>query len=249
MAVQLPTAADVRKAREQAAKSAAESAELARTPLLAVLGAGEAAYQAFSKAAVSARERAVGARAQAEGVQQRLRNDDLRDDLRKAFIDLQHQLEVAYTELAKRGEVTWGRIRKQPQVKQAIATFESYTEQLDARVDGWVDDAHDAAEKALGTITRQTRSSGERWAQATQRFSGRAAEKVNEVSQDASKAVAEAGAEVAGEITEAGAEAAHETRSATRRVANRTAPKDGPAKPAARKPAARRANGSAKTTD
>ena len=44
MAVQLPTAADVRKAREQAAKSAAESAELARTPLLAVLGAGEAAY-------------------------------------------------------------------------------------------------------------------------------------------------------------------------------------------------------------
>ena len=41
MAVSLPTAADVRKAREQAAKSAAERAEVARTPLLAVLGAGE----------------------------------------------------------------------------------------------------------------------------------------------------------------------------------------------------------------
>jgi heparin binding hemagglutinin HbhA len=240
MAVQLPTATDVRKVREHAAKTTAERAEAARTPLLAVLGAGEAAYAAVSKAALAARERAFEARNQAEGVQQRLRNDDLRDDLRKAFVDLQHQLEVTYVELAKRGEATWGRIRKQPQVKQAISTVESYTEQLDSRVDGWVDDAHDVAEKALGTITRQTRSSGERFAQATQRFSGRAAETVTEVSRDASKAVAEAGAEVAGEITEAGAEAAHETRSTTRRAANRTEP----AKPAARKPAPRRTNGS-----
>jgi heparin binding hemagglutinin HbhA len=243
MAVQLPTAAGVRKAREQAAKTAAERAEAARTPLLAVLGAGEAAYAVMSKAALSARDRAFEARTQAEGVQQRLRNDDLRDDLRKAFVDLQHQLEVTYAELAKRGEATWGRIRKQPQVKQAIATIESYTEQLDSRVDGWVDDAHDAAEKALGTITRQTRSSGERWAQATQRLSGRAAETVTEVSKDASKAVAKAGAGVAEEITEAGAEAAHETRSTTRRAANRTEPKQESAKPAARKPAARRTDG------
>ena len=40
MPVTLPTAADVRKVREQAAKNAAERAEAARTPLLAVLGAG-----------------------------------------------------------------------------------------------------------------------------------------------------------------------------------------------------------------
>ena len=241
MAVQLPTSADVRKAREQAAKVAAERAEAARTPLLAVLGAGEAAYTAFSKVATAAIDRAGTARAQAEGVPQR----DLREDLRKAFAELQSQLEVAYADLAKRGEATWGRIRKQPQVKQAIATIESYTEQLDARMDGWVDDAHDAAEKALESLTRQTRSSGERWAQATQRLSGRAAATVTEVSKDASAAVAKAGAEVAEEITEAGAEAAHETRSTTRRAANRTAPAEAPAaKPAAaRKPAVRRTNG------
>ena len=33
MAVSLPTAADVRKVREQAAKNVAEQAEVARTPL------------------------------------------------------------------------------------------------------------------------------------------------------------------------------------------------------------------------
>lgn len=218
MAVQLPTAADVRRAREQAARTAADTAEPVRTPLLAVLGAGEAAYAAASRAAEAVRRR---------------------DDLRKAFADLQRQLEVAYVELAERGEATWGRIRKQPQVKQAIATVESYTEQLDTRVDTLVDDAHDAAEKALGALTRQTRSSGERWAQATQRFSGQAAEKVTEVSRDASKVVAKAGAEVAEDIAGAGAEVAHETRSTTRKAANRTAPKDEPVKPAAAKPAAK----------
>ena len=39
MAVEIPTTADVRKARHDAAKAAAERAEAARTPLLAVLGA------------------------------------------------------------------------------------------------------------------------------------------------------------------------------------------------------------------
>ena len=55
MAVSLPTAADVRRAREQAAKRAAERAELARTPLLAVLGAGELAVATVSKAVTDAR--------------------------------------------------------------------------------------------------------------------------------------------------------------------------------------------------
>ena len=125
MAVQLPTAADVRKAREQAAKNAADRAEVARTPLLAVLGAGEAAFTAVSKAAAVAADKAADARtraaAQAEGVQQtvvelpqRLRREDLRDDVRRAVADLQRQLEVAYAEFAKRGEATWGKIRTQP---------------------------------------------------------------------------------------------------------------------------------------
>jgi heparin binding hemagglutinin HbhA len=251
MAVSLPTAADVRKVREQAAKNAAERAEVARTPLLAFLGAGDLAVTAVTKAVADARTRAVAARtratAQAEDVQHRVAELPQRlstDELRKVVADVREQAEQAYVGFAERGEKAWGRIRKQPQVKQALATIESYTEKLDTRVDDLVDDAHDAAEKALATVTTQTRSTGERVARATQRLTGRAAETVTEASKDASKAVADAGAEVAENITEAGADVAHEARSTTRKAANRTAPTTAPKAssptPAARKPATRR---------
>ncbi|MEJ3656980.1 hypothetical protein WEH80_28865 [Actinomycetes bacterium KLBMP 9759] len=238
MAVSLPTAADVRKVREQAAKNAAERAEIARTPLLAVLGAGDLAVTSVTKAVTEARARAT---AQAEGVQARVAELPQRftaDELRKIVAELRAQAEQAYVGFAERGEKAWGKIRTQPQVKQAIETIEGYSEKLDARVDVLVDDAHDAAEKALAAVTTQTRSTGERVARATQRFSGQAAE-----------AVSEAGKTVAENIEEAGDEAAHETRSATRKAASRTAPKTA-AKPAARKPTTRStgaANGS-KTT-
>jgi heparin binding hemagglutinin HbhA len=242
MPVSLPTAADVRKAREQAAKNAAERAEAARTPLLAVLGAGEIAVSAVSKAAEVARARAAVARtratAQAEDVQHRVAELPQRlssEELRKTVAELRAQAEQAYAGFAERGEKTWGRIRKQPQVEQALATFGSYTEKLDARVDGLVDDAHDAATKALATVTTQTRSTGERVARASKRISGRTADTVTDVSGDASKAVAKAGAETAGAINEAGDELAHDARSATRRAANRTAPKEATRRPATRR--------------
>lgn len=236
MAVSLPTAADVRKVREQAAKNAAERAEAVRQPLLAVLGAGDLAVTTMTKAIADARSRAT---AQAGDVQGRVAELPQRfntDELRKAVAELRVQAEKAYADFAGRGEKAWGRIRKQPQVEQAFSTLESYTEKLDARVDSLVDDAHDAAEKALATITSQTRSTGERVARVTQRFTGQAA-----------TAVSEAGEEVAETITEAGDEVAHEVRSNTRKAANRTAPKTAPA----RKPATRRtttANGT-KATD
>jgi heparin binding hemagglutinin HbhA len=242
MPVSLPTAADVRKAREQAAKNAAERAEAARTPLLAVLGAGEIAVSAVSRAAEVARARAAVARtratAQAEDVQHRVAELPQRlssEELRKTVAELRAQAEQAYAGFAERGEKTWGRIRKQPQVEQALATFGSYTEKLDARVDGLVDDAHDAATKALATVTTQTRSTGERVARAGKRISGRAADTVTDVSGDASEAVAKAGAETAGAISEAGDELAHDARSATRRAANRTAPREATRRPAARR--------------
>jgi len=162
MPVTLPTAADVRKVREQAAKNAAERAEAARTPLLAVLGASDAAVTVVTKAIVDAQNRR---RAQADKVQayvtalpQKLN----RDEARKTVAELREQAGTAYAEFAERGEKAWGKIRTQPQVKDAIARIESYTEILDARVDSLVDDAHDAAEKALAVVTRQTRSVGEK---------------------------------------------------------------------------------------
>ena len=227
MPVTLPTAADVRKVREQAAKNAAERAEAARTPLLAVLGAGDAAVTVVTKAIVDAQTRR---RAQADKVQayvtalpQKLNADEAR----KTVAELREQAGTAYAGFAERGEKAWGKIRTQPQVKDAIARIETYTEKLDARVDSFVDDAHDAAEKALAAVTRQTRSVGEKAARDTEKVADEAAETVGEV---------------AGKISEAGAEAAHATRSTSRRAANRTAPKTAP-KAATPKPATRRSNG------
>jgi heparin binding hemagglutinin HbhA len=242
MAVDLPSTADVRKARHNAAKTAAERAELARTPLLAVLGAGDLAVNAVSKAVVEARTRAVAARAraasQAEDVQHRVAGLS-GEELRRAAAGLRTQAGQAYAGFAEHGEKTWGRIRTQPQVKDALTRIEGYTEKLDARVDDIVDDARDATEKALAVVTTQTRSTGERVARATQRFTGRAAQTVSDVSEDASRNVAHAGNDAAQAINEAGAEAAHETRSTTRKAANRTAPKPAP-NPTTSKPAARR---------
>jgi heparin binding hemagglutinin HbhA len=234
MPVSIPTAADVRKAREQAA----ERAEAARTPLLAVLGAGDYAYTTVTKAVVEARTRAT---AQAEEVQHRVAELPQRlspEALRALVAELRAEAEERYGYFARRGESTWGKLRKQPQVKQAITTIETYTEKLDARVDVLVDDAHDAAEKALATVTRQTRSAGEKAARATQRAAAETAGTVAEAGEDAAAAIAEACDEVAAE-----------TRSASRKAANRTAPKTAPKaapKAATRKPAARRtANGTA----
>lgn len=232
MAVTLPTAADVRKVREQAAKNAAERAELAAKPLLAVLGAGDRAVAGVAKFATEARTRAEK---QADVVQQRVLDlpaefDGLRaklnaDEVRKVVEAVREQAGAYYAELAGHGEATWGRIRKQPQVEQALTTIGEYGEKLDARVDDLVDDAHDAAEKALSTVTRTTRSVGEKVARTTDDAAEAAAETVAEVASDAGKTVADAGEDLAETVAEVGGEAASTARSASRRTAARTAPK------------------------
>ena len=225
MPVSIPTAADVRRAREQAAQAAAERAEVARTPLLAVLGAGDYAYSAVTKAVVEARTRAT---AQAEEAQHRVAVLPQRlspEGLRALVAEFRAEAEERYEYFARRGESTWGWLRKQQPLERTIATIETYTEKLDATVDGLVDDAHDAAEKALSTVTRQTRSTGEKVARATQRAAAETAGTVSEVAKDASDAVADAGQETAAAIADAGDEAAAETRSVSRRAANRTAPR------------------------
>ncbi len=218
MPVTLPTAADVRKVREQAAKNAAERAHAARTPLLAVLGAGDAAVTAVSKAVADARARG---KVQAEGVKSLIAKLKA-EEARKTAAELREQAGTAYAEFAERGAKTWGDFRTKPQIKDAIARLEAYTEKLDARVDTFVDDAHDAAEKALARVSRQTRATGEKAARGAEEVAVDAADTVTEVSDD-----------VAGRIVDAGDEAAQAARSSSRRAANRTAPK----------PATRRING------
>ena len=235
MPVSLPTAADVRKAREQVARSAVERAEAARTPILAVLGAGDLAVDTVSRRVSTARSQAGDVQQRAAELPQILLRPS---EFRRAVSELRAQAEATYSGFAERGEQAWSRIRTQPQVKQVISTIETYTEKLDAQVDVLVDEAHDAAEKALRTVTRQTRSAGEKVAAVAEDAALEAAETVSDLADDAAKAVAKAGAEVSEDITEAGAEAAQDARTAGRKVAERTTPKT-PAK-AAVKPAVRR---------
>lgn len=250
MAVSLPTAADVRKVREQFAESVADQAGVVKTPALAVLGAGEYAYStvlgAYSTVKTRAAERAEAAQkfaGELPGELEELRGKLSTEELRKLVEQLRVQAEKYYADLAKHGESTWTTIRKQPQVKQAFSSVEEFTGKVDARVDALVDDAHDVAEKALSTLTTQTRSVGEKVAVRTQKAADEVAETITEVSAEVSESVAEAGKEAAEAVDTAGDEAASTTRSATRRAANRTAPAKAEPKAApkaARKPAARR---------
>jgi len=227
MAGSLPTSADVRRVPEQAAKGADGRAEAARTPLLAVLGAGDVAVTTVTRAVATARTRAAERRGAA---QQRaadlggLRDKLNMEELRKRVEELRAHAGRTYAGLADRGEQTWDRIRTQPQVKQALATIESYTEKLDARVDVLVDDAHEAAEKAKTVVSRQTRLAGDRVARVTQRTTGRAAGAIDEASTSAGETVADAGSKAAEAVAEAGTEAADSARGAARKAADKAEP-------------------------
>ena len=187
-------------------------------PLLAALGAGDAAVAAVAKAFADALGTAASTR---ETVQQRVADlpaelEGLRgrfsgEELRRALEAYRAQVERAYAEFAGRGEATWGRLREQPQVRTAVTTFEAYSDKLDARVD----DAQEAASRALAAAQRQTRATGDRVARAGQRFSGRAADAVVDASATAAEAVADVGTTAAEVIEEAGGETATATRKAT----------------------------------
>lgn len=248
MAASLPTSADVRKAREQAAKAVNTRFDVVRTPLLAWLGAGDLAVNkvndAVAKARTSATERREAARLRAEKLQDQLGelptelrerfDSELRDkltadELRKRVDEVTERARKTYSDLAGRGEQTLERIRREPRVARLITAVEDASERFDKRVDRVVDDVHDAGEGVLGRVSRQTRSVGERTARSTQ-----------ELASEASEKVAEAGSDAAEAVEEVGDEAAHATRSTTRKAANRTAPR--------KQPTARRATNGSRTT-
>lgn len=210
MAGPQPTPVDVPKVPEQATKSATGPAEAVRTPLLAVLGAGDVAVTSVSRAVTTARSRAAGR--ELGGLREKLTVDELRKILSAYVAELRAHAGQTYTGLAERGEQTWGRI--QPQVRQTLATIEGYTEKLDARVDHLVGDAHGAAEKAKTAVSRQTRLAGDRVARVTHRTTGRAAGAIDEASTSAGEAAADAGSKTAEAVAEAGNEAADTARKA-----------------------------------
>ncbi|CRK60273.1 Iron-regulated heparin binding hemagglutinin HbhA (Adhesin) [Alloactinosynnema sp. L-07] len=217
----LPNSADVRKAGEQAAGAVNTAIEQVRTPLLAALGAGDLAAKAVADAVNKAKERAESTRTAAadlpadlSGLREKLDPAELRkliDNYTEAALKL-------YQKLADQGEDALDKIKTQPQVKKVVEQLEEAIEAAQTRVGGAAGDARALAEDVLAKVTRKTRSVGEKTALTTQKVA----------------------AEVAEIIEEAGDDVAHEVRSASRRVANKTAP--------ARKPAVRKTTAPAPKT-
>jgi heparin binding hemagglutinin HbhA len=209
------------------------------TPLLAVLGAGDAAVAAVARAfadafatAASRRENAQHRVAELPTELEGLRARFSGDELRRALETYRAQVERAYAQFAGRGEEAWDKLREKPQVRQAMTTIESYSEKLDARVD----DAQEAASRALSAASKQGRVAGEKVARAGQRLSGKAADAVVDVSAATSDAVEDAGTAAAQAIEGAGDEAAAATRKAAGTAGRKAAPRSTAPRSAVRRP-------------
>ncbi len=138
-------------------------------------------------------------------------------ELRRALGSYRALGERAYAELAGRGEQPWGPLRAQPRVRQAITTLEAYTDRLDTRVDGLVDDAQDAAARAFAAAGRQARAAGDTAARTGRRFTDRASGAVVDASATTAAAVEESGTATAQVIEDVGPT----PRSATSRPSGR----------------------------
>jgi heparin binding hemagglutinin HbhA len=217
MAVTFPTKFDVREVRDQASKAVSDAVDPLRQPTLAVLGLGDAAVATAREAVARVQAGATEVQARVEDLPaelQELRTKLTAEDFRRLADSYVAAVRSVYVDLVKRGELAYGQLKAQPQVKQALDTVDQVSSEIEGRLENAVEEVRVRGEKTLAEVTKQTRSVGERAARTTQRVSSEAAE-----------AVTEQAAEVAKDIDEAGDELASETRSASRKAAARTAPK------------------------
>ncbi|MGZ4523146.1 MAG: heparin-binding hemagglutinin [Mycobacteriaceae bacterium] len=179
----------------------------AKTPFLAAIGAGDYALASVTEAVMNARSRALTVRSRAEerAESTRGRVADFPEEFNAQLNELRTKLDpeelrrVAdayvqaaagiYVSLAERGDEVIAKVRKQPQVEDAIERAEDAAE-----------DARGLTTEVLGTVARQTRSIGEKAARATERVTGRTA-----------SAVTEAGAETAHQLRSTSRKAANQT--------------------------------------
>lgn len=140
-----------------------------RAPLLAALGAADLALATVNDLIAGLRERAEETRAETRTrvEERRARLSNLREDLPEQFTELRDKftsdelrkaaegyLDAAtnrYNELVERGEAALQRLRSQ-----------SGFEDASAQVEGYVDQAVELTQEALGTVASQTRAVGER---------------------------------------------------------------------------------------
>ena len=140
-----------------------------KAPLLAAVGAADLALATVNEILASLRERAGDARTEAaERVEERRaaltklqedlpqRAEELRgklssEELRKAADNFVEDATATYNSLVERGEAALERLRNTPDFKDAAA-----------QVEGYVDQAVELTQEALGNVSSQTRAVGER---------------------------------------------------------------------------------------
>ena len=140
-----------------------------RAPLLAALGAADLALATVNDLIANLRERAEETRTETRTrvEERRARLSKLQEDLPDQFVELRERftsdelrkaaegyLDAAtsrYNELVERGEAALERLRSQRPFEDASA-----------RAEGYVDQAVELTQEALGTVASQTRAVGER---------------------------------------------------------------------------------------
>ena len=136
-----------------------------KAPLLAAVGAADLALATVNEILATLRERAELAgdrmedrRAALTRLQEELpkRTGELRgklssEELRKAAEDFVADATDTYNTLVVRGEAALGRLKGQPEFREAAG-----------RVEGYVDQAVELTQEALGNVSAQTRAVGER---------------------------------------------------------------------------------------
>ena len=140
-----------------------------KAPLLAAVGAADLALATVNEILANLRARAGDARTEAaERVEERRaaltklqedlpqRAEELRgklssEELRKAADSFVGDATATYNSLVERGEAALERLRNTPDFKEAAA-----------QVEGYVDQAVELTQEALGNVSSQTRAVGER---------------------------------------------------------------------------------------
>lgn len=224
MPVNLPTGADVRKARAHAAKTINQNLEQVRPPLLALVGANDLALSAVRGALARARLRAKAVQGQLPRDLDDLRGRLSGEELRKVAEAYGNAARGTYQTLVQRGEVALDKIKAQPRVKRAMDTLDTAAGQAEERVEGAVEDFRERGNGVLARVTRASRSVGERVARTGQQRATEAAVTLSDASDAVAGVVSDTGDELAESVSDAGDQAADAARTAGRRVADRTAP-------------------------
>ncbi|MGQ0777389.1 MAG: hypothetical protein ACT4NY_23740 [Pseudonocardiales bacterium] len=207
----LPTTEDVRQFREQTEATVNSTFDAVRSPLLAALGAVDAATRAATAAFNKARSETTELR-------HRLEPDELRK-LAEYYGEAAHNV---YTSLIERGEEVLGELRRQPRVRHALESVEAGVDTAQERLESAVRDLNATIDDLRFRLAGTSRAVGERVAQETENVATATGERVQGAANKVSKAA-----------TEVGDEVATATRGTARTVAERSAPTR---KPANRRP-------------